>query len=148
MTPRASVATATQIAPGKDHICAVLPDKTATCWGNNTYGQLGNGMTSMYSNPVVVGVANVVQLGVDRHHGCARDTTGDVWWFGEGYTPVPTKVAIGRPAVDIAAGAGHDCAILDDGSLVCWGNQHFGQLGDGTAASSRTLTPVHVPICP
>ena len=47
--------------------------------------------------------------------------------------PVTTiNVGDGRYATQVALGDSHTCAILDDGSLKCWGDKKYGQLGDGT----------------
>src|SRR5690349_13090659 len=37
--------------------------------------------------------------------------------------------------LDVAAGTGHACALLRDGSVRCWGKNDLGQLGDGTRTS-------------
>lgn len=146
-TPVTYVSDVAQVATGRDHICAVRTDDTAVCWGNNTYGQLGNGLIATYSGVVAVAVSAVREIVVSRHHGCVRDGSGAVSCFGEGYTPMPTQIALARPAISLAAGAGHDCAITDDFQLWCWGNQDSGQLGNGVNANLRTLTPQAVQLC-
>jgi alpha-tubulin suppressor-like RCC1 family protein len=117
------------------------------CWGNNSYGQLGNGMMAMYSGVVTVAVSDVLEIAIFRHHGCVRTAAGQVWCFGEGYQATPMQIALARPAVALAAGAGHDCAITDDFEVWCWGSNDSGQLGNGLNSNSRTLTPQHVSIC-
>lgn len=137
-----------QAGVGRDHICAVRTDHTAVCWGNNSYGQLGNGATATYSGVVTVAVPDVMEIAVSRHHGCVRDSAGAVWCFGEGYTPTPTKIALAKPAISLAAGAGHDCAITQDYEVWCWGEQASGQLGNGLNLNARTLEPQQAKICP
>lgn len=145
----ANMTNATQVVAGRDHVCAAFGDRTARCWGSNAQGQLGNGATATTPQaPVVIGVPDVVQLAAERHHTCAIDGAGDVWCFGEAYTPTPTKVPLGRPAIAITAGTFHDCAITSDATAWCWGNQDFGQLGDGVNSSTRAETPQQVPFCP
>jgi len=45
------------------------------------------------------------------------------------------SVALGRAARAIAAGRNHTCALLDDGSVRCWGLNDLGQLGRGSAGN-------------
>ena len=56
-------------------------------------------------------------------------------------TPTPTSsLGIGRTAVAISSGYSHTCAILDDGSVSCWGDGHYGQLGNGGTSAENTPT--------
>ena len=72
-----------------------------------------------------------------------RNTNGEL---GDGTTidrTAPTQtdsLGIGRTAVYIASGWDHTCAILDDGSVACWGDNLYGQLGDGTVSDRTTPT--------
>ena len=58
-------------------------------------------------------------------------------------TPVSVSLGTGRTAVAVSAGGYHTCAILDDGSLNCWGWDNYGQLGDGGTNTDKN-TPVSV----
>jgi len=89
-----------------------------------------------------------VDVTVGRHFSCALLSNGEVKCWGnnrygqlglgedvfavelDGST-VPTSVALGRGAIDIDAGDEHVCAVLDDGSVRCWGRNQAGQLGQG-----------------
>ncbi|MCA9709112.1 MAG: hypothetical protein KDK70_24930, partial [Myxococcales bacterium] len=90
----------------------------------------------------------VTQIASESHHTCALLEGGAVrcWgWnnFGQlGYGHTETigdderiepmaAVALGGPAIALAAGARHTCAVLDDGDLVCWGEGLDGRLGLG-----------------
>ncbi len=95
--------TAKAIAMGITHTCAILDDGTVKCWGNNPYGQLGLGDTN------------------DRGDGPNE--------MGDALAVVP--LGVGRTAKAIAAGSSHTCAILDDDSVKCWGENNQGQLGLG-----------------
>lgn len=97
--------TATAIALGDDHTCALLDDQTVKCWGRNQYGQLGYGDT------------------VNR----GLDTTA----MGDALPVVP----LGAPAVAITAGRGHTCALLEAGEVKCWGYNAAGELGLGDVAN-------------
>lgn len=92
---------ATAISLGHRHSCALLDDESVKCWGANSDGQLG--------------VGDTLSRGEDP------TTMGDA---------LPA-VALGQGAQAIAAGNYHTCAILNDGSVKCWGRNAAGQLGLG-----------------
>lgn len=105
--PRAA---AGRITAGDKHTCALVSKPgvqsgSVYCWGNNSLGQLG--------------------LGDTANRG---DQAGEM---GNGLP----AVVLARPAVSIAAGTAHTCAVLDDGSLQCWGDNSAGQLGLGDTAT-------------
>jgi alpha-tubulin suppressor-like RCC1 family protein len=99
------ITNATAIYGGIGHLCAILPDKTAKCWGTNSNGELGHGQPS---NNELPGTVNGLPAGVAQ----------------------------------LAFGADHGCARMDDGALYCWGSNKLGQLGDGTKESR--LSPKRV----
>jgi alpha-tubulin suppressor-like RCC1 family protein len=144
------------IAAGKYHTCAVADDGGIRCWGNNRYGQLGNGMTGEKSLLVETagfsGRAAAVAAG--DFHTCALDETGNVLCWGHNQfgqlgdgtatnrsVPVPVKGLDGK-TVMIAAGSFFSCALSELGEVECWGWNGNGQLGDGTEID-RSL-PVRV----
>ncbi|HET9934548.1 MAG TPA: hypothetical protein VFQ35_27780 [Polyangiaceae bacterium] len=94
------------IDAGAAHTCAALADGSVVCWGDNSAGQLG------------IGAAN----GSDGALQSGR---------------LVPRVILGaeRRAVGVAAGADHSCALIEGGSVVCWGNNDAGQLGVGDAVS-------------
>jgi alpha-tubulin suppressor-like RCC1 family protein len=98
---------ATAITAGGGFSCAIVDNGAVKCWGNNVYGSLGLG--------------DVLNRG---------DAPGQM---GDGLPAV--DLGSGRTAVSIAAGVAHMCAILDDGSLKCWGLNNYGQLGLGDGNS-------------
>ncbi len=95
---------AVALAGGDNHMCAIFVDGAVKCWGNNQYGQLGLGdKVNRGDGPGQMGQAlPVVALGA------------------------------GRRALQLAAGAFHTCAVLDNGTLKCWGRNSAGQLGQET----------------
>ena len=102
---------AKQIAAGAAHTCAILDNDSVKCWGNNQFGQLGQGD--------------------DASRGTITGQMGD--------TLAPINLGTGRTAKQIALGANHSCAILDNGRVKCWGQNLHGQLGIGDTAGSKTL---------
>jgi alpha-tubulin suppressor-like RCC1 family protein/carbonic anhydrase/acetyltransferase-like protein (isoleucine patch superfamily) len=99
------------LAVGGIHACAVLPDETAVCWGDNSHGQLGNGVTvsSAYMDN---GVYVPAVEGADEGSPIAVPGLTDVAGF--------------------ALGSSNTCALKTDGTVWCWGyNGWGGQLGIG-----------------
>lgn len=139
-----------QVAVGGDHICALVADHRVTCWGLNSKGQLGTGELDDPSQPqpfTTAAVTGVVEVVAARNHTCVRtEGSGTVYCFGEGYTAAPMPITTG--AVALAAGGSHDCAIVSDGTVRCWGDQLYGQLGNGTDSATRTTTPQLAKLCP
>lgn len=142
---------------GDEHTCAILADRTVRCWGKGLAGRLGYGNED---NVLTAGAAGPVNLGPGRtaraivggdFHTCALLDDGSVhcWGFGAngrlGYGNTSNIVSAaaalavdlgpGRTATAITAGASHTCAILDNGSVRCWGNGVSGRLGYGNQSS-------------
>jgi len=107
-----------QITLGPNHACALTTAGGVKCWGNNSYGQLGNGTFAPIEGP----------------GGFA--TPGDVMDGSVALTGV----------TQISAGGWHTCAVITGGRVKCWGNNGQGQLGNGTisASTSGIATPVDV----
>lgn len=137
---------AQSVAVGFDHACALTTSGRVTCWGDNTYGQLGDGTNvSSYSRAVsVLDVANAVQVVVGNFSTCVRRENGSVacWGILGGGTPFSSTRAVEIPiedATQIDAGGEYSmCAVRRDHSLWCWGLL----VGDGT--TERRLRPVRV----
>lgn len=138
--------------------CAIDGNGSLSCWGDNAQGGLGDGSTEGRLLPAqVVGLASGVrQVSVDSSHTCAVTVEGAAkcWginqWgnLGNGTTttaanPEPVDViGLASGVRAVATGQTHSCAVLDDGSARCWGQNFAGQLGDdGNTTSS---TPVNV----
>jgi alpha-tubulin suppressor-like RCC1 family protein len=130
--------------------CALVLGGAVLCWGNNKYGQLGDGTSEIRRSPAAIesldqGVAKVI---AGWNHTCAVMGGGEVkcWgWNFYGQLGDETKAAQSRPvnvrrlmddAVDIALGWAHTCAVTADGGVKCWGRNDSGQLGDGTNLDS------------
>jgi len=117
--------TATAISAGQSNVCALLDDSTVRCWGAASNGQLGLG-----NDPA--GHGNEGAIG-------DNETPGEV-----------ETVDLGMNARAITAGDGHACALLDDGTVRCWGYGGNGRLGYASTATigdnetPGTVGPVNI----
>lgn len=117
------LADAVAVSAGGYHTCALVSDSTARCWGFNNFGQLGDGSSLTY--PFTDDFLQTSQLFFSTLPPGSHSRT-----------PVPVLDI--SSATAIAAGGFHTCASLADGSTSCWGQNDYGQLGDGTNSSSST----------
>ena len=146
----------TAVSTGELHTCALTSAGGVQCWGNNTGGQLGDGTTTNRLVPVdVSGLAGgVAALSLGQSYTCAVTAAGGAvcWgWNGQGQlgdgttatrlTPVDVS-GLTSGVVAISAGTDHACALTSAGGVKCWGNNTYGELGDGTTTWKRT--PVDV----
>ena len=141
------------IVAGGNHTCVLGGDGFVQCWGQNGVGQLGDGTTVDRTFPRQ-SVGPVVQVVAGFRHTCALAGTGVVvcWGFnnhgqiGDGTTTnrLTARQVLGglTDAVAVAAGQFHTCALRAGGTVVCWGDNVFGQLGDGTRIDRLTPAPV------
>ena len=162
--------TASSITAGSGHTCAVLDDATLRCWGFGGDGRLGYGNSNAIGDDETPARAGPVDIGAGRTavavsaggtHTCAVLDDGNVrcWGFadtgqlgyadnvtiGENETPGsvgPVDLGPGRTAKAITAGNGHTCALLDNGSVRCWGFGGNGRLGYG---DQRTIGDSETP---
>lgn len=142
------------ITVGSNHSCALLRSGQIKCWGANNKGQLGNGTISSYQNDlndlvVVVGLAGEVKnLVSGENHTCVILNNGQMQCWGSNEDgqagivhnssglpntqPTPAIVQNLPGKVMFAnAGMAHSCAVIEDGSIYCWGTNSYGQLGIG-----------------
>ncbi|MDF1654214.1 MAG: hypothetical protein P1U34_03795 [Coxiellaceae bacterium] len=145
-----------KISAGRNHNCALLKTGTVKCWGQNQYGQLGDGTTVSRLLPTQVSglTSGVIDIAAGRESVCALLNTGGVkcwgqnlfWQLGDGTRTnrlVPTDVSdLTSGVTSIASGYIHACALLKTGQIKCWGEGLSGQLGDNSIEARRT--PVFV----
>lgn len=127
------------------------------CWGRNHYGQIGDNTTTDRDQLVYVvdengdEIQNVTAISVGRLHNCAIVGGNAMCWgynvYGNlgneslvgviNYSPYAVNVTTlqhtQRQAVAIGSGFYHTCALLDNGSIGCWGNGDDYEFGDGSS---------------
>lgn len=111
-SPVSNITDATQVSVGPNSVCAVLSTGHVECWGNNGEGALGDGA-----------VGNDVD--------CLNDTSCVL-------EPVLVKGLAN--ATRVTVGAWHSCASLNTGGVDCWGENTYGQLGNGTTTGADTCS--------
>ncbi len=153
-----TVTVADPISAGLQHTCTVMPDSTATCWGDNRRGQLGNGNTNTLAVPTAVpGLTQIASITGGALHTCALSTAGTVscWgWniygqLGIGSTTdrlTPTAVIGLTDVVALKSNkSSTTCALKSNGTVSCWGSNIYGAIGDGAVSSNIRSTPSNVP---
>ena len=148
------------IDAGDYHTCALLADGTVWCWGSNEYGMLGQDYDGDISHvPMrVPGIDAVTGASLGNDYTCAVLADGTVWCWGENsygksgrdYEPsttnyVPMQVSGIDNALSVSAGEYHTCAVLEDGTVWCWGDNEYGKLGHDYDEQGSTHVPMRVP---
>lgn len=155
-------ADAIEVHTGDAHSCALVEGGTVRCWGLGSFGRLGYGNLAAIGDDespssagdVDVG-GTVVELALGEEHTCALLDTGGVRCWGRSFhgqlgygntasvgdneTPASVgDVDIGGPVVQIGAGGSHTCAVLEGGSVRCWGFEGLGYANDETIGNDET----------
>ncbi len=156
------ITTAIQISAGKFQTCALLSSGVIDCWGRNNYGQLGNGTTTDSRVPVQVSnITTATQLSANTSFTCALLSGGtvDCWGYnadgqlGNGTTtnsnvPVVVLPITGSGSLAnvtaVATGGNQACALISGGTVDCWGDNGYGELGNNSMTdSSRPVAVVN-----
>ncbi|EPR11514.1 S8 family serine peptidase [Ruminiclostridium papyrosolvens] len=145
----------TAIAAGGTHSLALKNDGTVWAWGDNYYGQLGIGTTETSYGPMQVSsLSGVSSIAAGGSHSIALKNDGTVWTWGlnkdfqigdgsyESYRVTAVRVSGLNGIIAISGSAFNSSALKNDGTLWMWGNNSYGQLGNGTI--HQTLTALQV----
>lgn len=146
-------------AGGDYHVCAIKTTGRLFCWGYDRYGQLGDGGTNVSRHtPQVINrdATNWAEVSLGARHTCGRKQSGRLFCWGSNALGQlgtgdgrlverqrPVLVAGSATWTTVAAGGEGTCAVRTSGRAYCWGDDRYGQVGDGTARVSRS-TPSRV----
>jgi len=141
------------VSAGDLHTCGIRAGKLY-CWGNNTYGQTGNGSVKPNRNPTRVGTGTDWTTVAAAYGFTCGIRTGKLYCWGNSNdgrlgigptasveTPSAVRVGTGTDWSVVSGGNGHTCAIRV-GKLYCWGKNNVGQVGDGL--TTGRLTPKRI----
>lgn len=148
------------VTTGQEHTCGIRNESglyKAYCWGANTYGQLGDNTTAEKLTPTEVygGYTNWSSLVTNHDFTCGLRSNNTLWCWGENnYGQLGDNTVVNKDIptqVRNTAGTGYwydwvkvanmgvsTCGIRANGSLYCWGRDHYGQLGNGAGGNTDT----------
>lgn len=141
------------VSAGEEFSCGVLQTGDVSCWGDNSFGQIGQDRTVAFSaSPASIAIGGVTALSSSMTHSCAVSYGSQIqcWGsnaFGElgdgegAFNPAPVTVPNLMAPRAVAAGGTHSCVVLEGGTVWCWGAGSAGQLGNGST-SDRVASPV------
>jgi alpha-tubulin suppressor-like RCC1 family protein len=152
------------VSAGEVNTCALSSSGLVYCWGYNNDGEIGNGThgSTLVTAPAqVTGLSGIVGISVGWYHACAvggnngawcwgQDNSGDLGYGNRNLTPFVPVAVVGPSGTSplsgvaaVAAGEAFSCARMQGGSVMCWGTNAQGQLGDNIKESAATA-PVPV----
>ncbi|MEY3903446.1 MAG: hypothetical protein RL189_2752 [Pseudomonadota bacterium] len=150
------------------HACALANQDSPAlsgkvlCWGNNDFGQLGNGNTTALSAGTIVSVATgdfetanqkSFSLAVGKSHTCSvqlhsngssqaycwgKNSNGQLGLGNTADSHVPQSLGFNEDIIQVAAGENHSCALSEAGEVYCWGDNSVGQLGIASTTSQNS----------
>ena len=150
---------------GLNSMCSIASNRETYCWGNNNYGQFGNGTTNWGSDPTLsatagpLGDKNLVDISMGNTFSCGIASNYNAYCWGQNNygglgdgstsntsTPVPVVASgalAGKTVRSIASGMQHACAIASDNRAYCWGSGSQGALGNNSTADSSVPVAVN-----
>jgi alpha-tubulin suppressor-like RCC1 family protein len=136
------------------HTLAIAQNGTLWGWGDNQYGQLGDGTYVDKNIPTQIGTeSNWAALGLGEYHSLAIKSNGTLWAWGDNQfgalgngtfvsTNTPIQVGTDTDWLKIQKTSYQSHAIKSNGTLWAWGLNNFGQLGDGTTVNKNIPTQI------
>ena len=143
------------LSAGTFHVCGITTEARAFCWGANDAGQLGNGQSGNVSTvPVAVGgTETFASISAGDAHTCAVTSAGAAYCWGANTSgqlgtgtaslrsTAPIAVTGSQSWAMVTAGWNHNCGVTTAGVAYCWGENYWGQLGDGLGAATQSTNP-------
>src|SRR5436190_157576 len=149
------------VTAGTNHTCAIATATGRTyCWGDNTFGQVGDSSTTARNSPMpVAGAHTFIEISAGGNHTCGVTGALEVYCWGEnadgqlgdGTTTqrtAPVLVTGGVSFTRIFVGGQFSCAEANNEALHCWGRNLEGELGIGTFNSVLTPQPAGSNVSP
>jgi len=146
-----------QVTQGITHSCGVTVDDRAYCWGDNFFGQLGDGTTTQRLVPrAVAGGLRFRFVTAGNQYTCGLTTEDKAYCWGdntygqlgdgaaEASAVVPKAVSGGRRYRQLRAGNRHTCAVTRSDVTFCWGENGSGQLGVVLTGYQVSAVPIKV----
>lgn len=140
-----------QVVAGESHTCALSPTARVYCWGRNDRGQLGDESPTRQTTPLLTNLTYAMHgLAAGGGHSCAFGQTGYAYCWGSnedgqlgsglagGNSGSPVIVGRYLSFGSLTAGASHSCGVTLAGTPLCWGDNQYGQLGDGSTTDHPT----------
>ncbi|MGY8692517.1 MAG: RCC1 domain-containing protein, partial [Candidatus Poseidoniales archaeon] len=148
------------LSAGSYHTCAILINSSIECWGDNWHGQLGDGSNDRQLTPKSLGSQYQSRsISSGAFHTCSIMINNSLycWGFNSGgqlgngnydnfNLPNPVPLSENQIPSIIESGFHHTCSVLDEGNVICWGDNAKGQLGDGTNDNRIIADEVDIPI--
>jgi hypothetical protein len=139
------VPSADEVVVAVDHTCALTLEGKVWCWGDGSFGQLGQGTQESSTSPVQSNITSATDVAVGLAHSCAVLGSGSVvcWGSNDNRFPLgqgeqknftePAAVGLGMDARSVIApsNGSHTCALMEDDTARCWGQGAYGELGSG-----------------
>jgi|tagenome__1003787_1003787.scaffolds.fasta_scaffold20903128_2 alpha-tubulin suppressor-like RCC1 family protein len=140
-----------QISAGYNHSCGrTMSGGKLYCWGNNSYGQLGNATLNNKKRPTAVSSSlQFVWVSAGAGHTCAIATDSKAYCWGlnssgqlgdgtytDQWSPKLVAGGLSWKQIEVGGGyayAGFTCGLTMGGKIYCWGYNSSGQLGNGSA---------------
>jgi alpha-tubulin suppressor-like RCC1 family protein len=143
-----------KISGGSEHACGIKSDGSLWCWGHSTARELGIDSSSNLTAPVKISRPDGwIDVSAGSFFTCALNRDGKTYCWGEVNNArlgnpaivadnyMPTQVIGSEGSVAVTAGGNHACIMKADGNVLCWGNDTYGQLGNGPALTADQQTP-------
>lgn len=144
------------VSVGEEYACAIAIDGSLWCWGSNDSYQCGAGEVSRAPVTRVTTDIDWASVAAGVRHTCAIKTDGSLWCWGSDKTgqlgdgtggdetELPAQVGADRDWAEVGVGNLHTCARKTAGSVWCWGDNGWGELGLGLDTSVSVARPTQV----